>query len=446
MDDDFSGSLDSTNWSLDIELGGFGNGEFEMTTDSPSNVYISNGQLYIMPTLTSDTIDGGYGAVMNNGSYQLPDCTTQGGVVDQGAWVQRRQNDGTTGNSNSTGTTDGGYGNSTTNGSGNSTTTGSGNSTTTGSGNSTTTGSSNSTTTSNSTTSTNPCTAISNAQSGTVINPVMSGRLNTRGKRTIKYGRVEVRAKLPQGDWLWPAIWMLPQGNSTNSNTSQGTGVYGAWPVSGEIDIMEARGNLPSYPAQGSNYVRSSLNYGPFAGGTTPISSGTSTIANLLKSIYGWVSTKRGNFADGFHVYAFEWTGGWMRFYTDDRLQAMINLKISSKSADSYFFNTGGFPGVAMNASSGKEVVVEDPWSTAFGGSAAAPFDQDFYLVIDLAVGGTSGWFPDSVGGKPWYDGSATAMRDFAAAQDTWSATWPSSADDRAFRIDYVKMWQLCGA
>ncbi|KAG1852877.1 concanavalin A-like lectin/glucanase domain-containing protein [Suillus subalutaceus] len=273
----------------------------------------------------------------------------------------------------------------------------------------------------------------------------MSGRLNTRGKRTMKYGRVEVRAKLPQGDWLWPAIWMLPQGNSTNSNTSQGTGVYGPWPVSGEIDIMEARGNLPTYPAQGSNYVRSSLNYGPFAGGSTPISTGTSTTANLLKTIYGWVFTKRGNFADGFHVYAFEWTGGWMRFYTDDRLQAMINLDISSKSSDSYFFNAGGFPGVAMNASSGKEVVVEDPWSTAFGGSAAAPFDQDFYLVIDLAVGGTSGWFPDSVGGKPWFDGSTTAMHDFANAQDTWSATWPSSADDRAFRIDYVKMWKLCG-
>jgi hypothetical protein len=39
---------------------------------------------------------------------------------------------------------------------------------------------------------------------------------------------------------------------------------------------MEARGNLPSYPAQGSNYVRSSLNYGPFAGGSTPISTGES--------------------------------------------------------------------------------------------------------------------------------------------------------------------------
>ncbi|KAG1765561.1 concanavalin A-like lectin/glucanase [Suillus occidentalis] len=435
MQDDFADSLDSNNWSLDVELGGYGNGEFEMTTNDPSNVYISNGQLYIMPTLTSDSISGGHDAVMNGATYQLQGCTAQGGGTDQGAWVQlaRRQNNGTD------------TSNSTTTASGNSTTTGSGNSTTTGSGNSTTTGSTNSTSTSNSTASSDPCTAISNAQSGTVINPVMSGRLNTRGKKTIKYGRVEVRAKLPQGDWLWPAIWMLPQGNSSDTSTNQGTGVYGPWPVSGEIDIMEARGNLPSYPAQGSNYVRSSLNYGPFAGGTTPISTGTSTIANLLKSIYGWVSTKRGNFADGFHVYAFEWTSEWMRFYTDDRLQAMINLKISSKSSDSYFFNAGGFPGVAMNTSSGKEVVVEDPWSTAYGGSAAAPFDQDFYLVIDLAVGGTSGWFPDSVGGKLWYDGSATAMHDFAAAQDTWSATWPSSADERAFRIDYVKMWKLCG-
>lgn len=63
----------------------------------------------------------------------------------------------------------------------------------------------------------------------------MSGRMNTRGKKFIKYGKVEVRAKLPQGDWLWPAIWMLPEGNDTS--TTQGTGVYGGWPASGEIDV-----------------------------------------------------------------------------------------------------------------------------------------------------------------------------------------------------------------
>jgi len=62
---------------------------------------------------------------------------------------------------------------------------------------------------------------------------------------------------------------------------------------------------------------------------------------------------------------------------------------------------------------------------------------------LDLAAGGTSGWFPDKVGGKPWSDGTATAMSDFAKAQSTWSKTWPSNANDLAFRIDYVKMWQL---
>lgn len=55
-----------------------------------------------------------------------------------------------------------------------------------------------------------------------MINPVRSARLNTKGKASIRYGRVEVVAKIPQGDWLWPAIWMLPQNDT-----------YGPWPASG---------------------------------------------------------------------------------------------------------------------------------------------------------------------------------------------------------------------
>jgi hypothetical protein len=49
---------------------------------------------------------------------------------------------------------------------------------------------------------------------GNVINPVMSARLRTVHSFTFRYGKVEVRAKLPAGDWLWPAIWMLPRYNS----------------------------------------------------------------------------------------------------------------------------------------------------------------------------------------------------------------------------------------
>ena len=56
-----------------------------------------------------------------------------------------------------------------------------------------------------------------------------SARLTTRGKASWRYGRIEVRALLPQGQGTWPAIWMLPEEN-----------VYGPWAASGEIDILEA--------------------------------------------------------------------------------------------------------------------------------------------------------------------------------------------------------------
>ena len=74
----------------------------------------------------------------------------------------------------------------------------------------------------------------------TTLPPVTSSSLRTA--RAFKFGRMEVRARLPRGDWLWPAIWLLPQNS-----------VYGGWPTSGEIDLMESRGNAPGScgPGQG---------------------------------------------------------------------------------------------------------------------------------------------------------------------------------------------------
>ena len=83
------------------------------------------------------------------------------------------------------------------------------------------------------------CGAVSNMTTKSVINPVMSARLSTKNSHSIQYGRVEVKAKLPRGDWIWPSIWMLPV-NET----------YGPWPMSGEIDIMSARGNSAEYTKQ----------------------------------------------------------------------------------------------------------------------------------------------------------------------------------------------------
>jgi len=90
------------------------------------------------------------------------------------------------------------------------------------------------------------------AASGNYINPVRSARLRSLKAVNFQYGRVEIKAKLPRGDWMWPAIWMLPSNNE-----------FGNWPASGEIDIMESRGNDASYPSGGVNTFASTLHWGP---------------------------------------------------------------------------------------------------------------------------------------------------------------------------------------
>lgn len=191
---------------------------------------------------------------------------------------------------------------------------------------------------------------------------------------------------------------------------------------------MEARGNAASYAAQGVNFVRSTLNYGPFAA--------------LQTQIIGWWQEKQFNYAEGFHTYALEWSPSFVRTYVDSRLQATLTVDITGRGGHS-FFDRGHYPATAHNGSD-TEVAVENIWAKD-GGTAAAPFDQQFYLILDLAVGGTSGWFPDGVGDKPWFDtaGDEAALLAFAQAQKVWSATWPSNEDDVSFRIDSVKMYKL---
>lgn len=62
--------------------------------------------------------------------------------------------------------------------------------------------------------------------------PIQSGLVKSYEAFSFKYGRIVISAKLPSGDWLWPALWLMPRHS-----------VYGGWPRSGEIDLMEARGN-----------------------------------------------------------------------------------------------------------------------------------------------------------------------------------------------------------
>ncbi|MGA2328387.1 MAG: family 16 glycosylhydrolase [Bryobacteraceae bacterium] len=115
-----------------------------------------------------------------------------------------------------------------------------------------------------------------------------SGRILTKNKFSQAYGRFEARIKIPYGQGLWPAFWMM----GSNSDTV-------GWPTCGEIDIMENIGKEP-------NIVHGTM-HGPGYSG-----------ANGIGAVYSLPASQR--FADDFHVFAIEWEPGVVRWYVDDQL------------------------------------------------------------------------------------------------------------------------------
>jgi beta-glucanase (GH16 family) len=112
-----------------------------------------------------------------------------------------------------------------------------------------------------------------------------SAKITTRGKMSAAPGRVEARIRIPKGQGLWPAFWML--GNDF--------GTVG-WPASGELDIMENKGSAPN--------TSSSAIHGPGYSGNTPFAH-----ANTISA--------PATLADDYHLYAVEWNAFVASFYVD---------------------------------------------------------------------------------------------------------------------------------
>jgi beta-glucanase (GH16 family) len=165
-----------------------------------------------------------------------------------------------------------------------------------------------------------------------VMRNVSSARLNTRGKQAWRYGRFEIHAKLPQGQGTWPAIWMLPEKDR-----------YGSWAASGEIDILEAVNlGVPCKTCEGGreNTILGTLHFG----GKWP--------KNLHK---GEDVAFPAVLDGGFHTYAIEWYPDRIIWQVDGRTFAERHMS---------------------------------EWSTTGSTSPGAPFDQPFYLILNLAIGG----------------------------------------------------------
>ena len=177
-----------------------------------------------------------------------------------------------------------------------------------------------------------------------------SGKVTGQNKTDFQYGKVVVSAKVPEGQGLWPAIWMMPKDES----------FYGQWPKCGEIDIMESLGNETT-----KSY--STIHYGE------PHAEQQGTI----------VKEGADSFSAKFHEYSVEWEPGEMRFYTDGELILTVN-----------------------------------DWFTAVQGEDdkpyPAPFNQPFFVQMNLAVGGD-------------WPGNPDETTDFSKAE---------------FEIDYVRVYQ----
>lgn len=158
-----------------------------------------------------------------------------------------------------------------------------------------------------------------------------------------KYGKFEFRAKLPTGQGVWPALWMLPQDDK-----------YGTWASSGEIDVLEARGQDPTK-------ILGTLHFG-------------SRWPNNVQSSTDYILPDKGTIAD-FHVYAVEWEPGEMRFSVDGKIY----------STKSFWWSSSKLEG-AKGAKPAKEEDL-NAWP--------APFDQPFYLIMNVAVGGQFPGKPD---------------------------------------------------
>ncbi len=156
-----------------------------------------------------------------------------------------------------------------------------------------------------------------------VLKDYSSARIRTRRRMDWQYGRFEISAKLPAGSGLWPAFWLLPTADK-----------YGAWAASGEIDIMEFKGQEP-------DRVHGTLHFG----GTWPRNKFKGQAYRLEK----------GDFTTDFHLFAVEWEPGVIRWFVD-----------------------------------GVQYQEQREWWSE-GDAFPAPFNERFYVLLNLAVGGGFG-------------------------------------------------------
>jgi beta-glucanase (GH16 family) len=237
------------------------------------------------------------------------------------------------------------------------------------------------------------------------LDPVKSALIHSSNSFSFKYGKVEISAKMPTGDWLAPSISLLPKNNA-----------YGNWPASGRVDLVQSKGNRELFKNKtniGVEQIESSVQFGPYEDLDTKL------------SFQRAAKEKEKGFNSGFHRFQLEWSESKIVFSVDDIETGTL------KAGKQSFWDKGNFETKAPGTF--------NPWPAKM-----APFDQNFYFVINLAVGGKT--FADDLENiQPWEKDSSNAKTEFWQAKNVWLPTWKSDENktETSFLIDYIRVWAL---
>ncbi|KAK4876693.1 hypothetical protein RN001_009199 [Aquatica leii] len=223
-----------------------------------------------------------------------------------------------------------------------------------------------------------------------VLPSVISAQISTKNSFSFLYGVIEVKAKFPAGDWLYPEISLVPKSE-----------VYGPGLESGRIRIGFSPGNKDL-----GNHLWGGCTLG---------------YTDAARKYAMRQTTSEQPWHEDFHTYKVQWKVDSIILFVDNEVYGTI------------YPPPDGFASEAL--------LEIDPFTTErwMQGTQLAPFDQEMYIVIGVGAGGQM-FFEDTEVSKPWANNDPKAQLRFYKKSKEWFPTWEN---DSQLIVDYVKVWAV---
>ncbi|XP_055703432.1 beta-1,3-glucan-binding protein [Phlebotomus papatasi] len=230
-----------------------------------------------------------------------------------------------------------------------------------------------------------------------ILPPIISARINTKSHFHFLYGKIEIRARLPSGDWIFPELFLESAKNTYSAENLQ----------SGQMRVAFASGG----PCNSQDLFQGVLldSREPFR----------------TKNLCVKRHTSGGKWADSFHTYTVVWTPEKISTFVDDKFNCEV-LPIDG-------FNTHVLE-------DGQKYPGANKW-LQWGESKMAPFDQEFFLTLGLGVGGHNDFQDGKFCRLAWSNTSPRAMSQFWQKKREWTPSWETHNPD--LRVDYVRVYAI---